>query len=98
MSVQAMALRHIGKPVAVHTRAGAIHYGVLHHVDSQGLFLQRVQPSVPVLGSAKLDVTLLAKMPEDPHVEDVFLPLLFIPLLAASAVYPWYYRPYGYYW
>jgi hypothetical protein len=92
MNVRMMAMRHIGRPVVIHSTYG-VHYGVLHHVDDNGIYLHRTQTGQMVSGSSNPDVVCLDQLSQESNAEQVFFPFFFLPWLALGAVGPW-----GYWW
>ncbi|WP_156040063.1 hypothetical protein [Alicyclobacillus macrosporangiidus] len=84
----------IGQPVVARTRTGVTHYGILHTVTGDGIYLRRVGGGIPRLVSetdvnaANLD--LLQNMPQPTDdVRQAFFPFFFLPFLALAAIGPW---------
>ncbi|KEO81171.1 hypothetical protein [Tumebacillus flagellatus] len=94
--------KHIGRHVCLTCHDGTRHYGVLHSVTRDGVYLRRA----PYGGaSGRADELTVHHADGDQQVdgETVFWPLLFLPFVALAAFSPWYwggygYGGYGYYW
>ncbi len=70
----------VGQPVVVHAH-GRPHYGILHSVNDDGLYLSRVRQA---------GFTSTEEEANDAgSAELVFWPLFFLPWLAIGALYPW---------
>ncbi|GEO26886.1 hypothetical protein AAC03nite_26710 [Alicyclobacillus acidoterrestris] len=89
-NIRALAMKHIGRPVVVHSVYG-VHRGILHHVDQNGMYLRLYQGGGrTVSASEKLSVkTLDSAGGKNVDAEEVFWPLFFIPFAAALALSPW---------
>lgn len=95
-SIRALAQQHIGRHVVVHSRYG-VHYGLLHHVDNNGMYLQLHQGRhISADASTGVNGQVLTELGSNKlDAENVFWPFFFIPFAAAYALYPWWG---GYYW
>ncbi|MBL0387118.1 hypothetical protein JJB07_10690 [Tumebacillus sp. ITR2] len=90
--------KHIGRHVCLTCHDGTRHYGVLHSVTHDGVYLQR-QPYSGVAGRTDELTVQHADGHQPIEGEAVFFPLLFLPFVAlatAAAFSPWGYG--GYYW
>lgn len=89
-SIRNTALRCIGRPVCVHSRQG-IHYGVLHHVDENGIYLRQTRAGTVAWESTPGDRA--AEEPTQDEITLAWFPFLFLPWIALWGLYPW-----GWYW
>lgn len=87
-----VAMRHLGRPVVVHSTYG-VHYGVLHHVDGNGIYLQQMPRGQVLSGEENPIAVPLNQQSGDSDIEKVFFPFFFLPWLALGAIGPW-----GYWW
>ncbi len=81
----------VGQPIYVHCN-GRVHYGVLHSVTTEGLYLRQTNGNRTVSGEQEnsVDVTPLHLAKQtDGDIEEIFWPLFFLPWLAIAALGPW---------
>jgi hypothetical protein len=86
--LHAVAMRHIGRSVVVHSTYG-VHYGVLHHVDGNGIYMHQMRTGQLVTGEENSSVVPLNQLSGDSDIEGVFFPFFFLPFLALAAIGPW---------
>lgn len=81
----------VGQHVVVRTHEGAVHYGILHSVTQEGIYLR------PIRGATSLTTTeteqqpllLGTASPEETDVEQAWFPFFFFPFLALAWLGPW---------
>lgn len=95
-NIRALASRHVGRPVIVHSAYG-VHRGILHHIDNNGMYLQLNQGGTRMASAGdELDIDTLDRLRQETlEANEVFWPFFFIPFAAAFALSPWWYGPYG---
>ena len=88
-----------GQPVCVHAY-GRAHYGVIHHVTADGIYLRQintngVRPVSSRQGDPEIFTTADAERAihhgEAETYDQVFWPFFFLPFLAIAALSPWWY-------
>ncbi|PWK15818.1 hypothetical protein [Tumebacillus permanentifrigoris] len=93
--------KHVGRHVCITCHDGARHYGVVHSVTRDGVYLQRTPYGGSVSAQADESTVQHADRPHAVDGESVFFPLLFLPLVAlavVAATAPYRYGYGGYYW
>lgn len=86
---------YLNQPVTVHTHDGTIHHGILHSVQSNGIYLRQMRGNVGMVsGDGSSSPMLLNISPQaDGDVTEAFFPFFFLPFLAIAALGPW-----GWWW
>lgn len=79
----------VGQPVYVHAN-GRVHYGVLHHVTNDGIYLRKGNATGMASGVSEHELEALPfASQEGVDAEQAFWPFFFLPWLAIGALGPW---------
>ncbi|PWI58710.1 hypothetical protein [Sulfoacidibacillus thermotolerans] len=81
----------VGQPIYVHAH-GRVHHGVLHSINSQGIYLRPLN-SARTVSMHDEQTTEIVPLPlsqqEEIQAEPIFWALFFIPWFAILALGPW---------
>ncbi len=82
---------YIGQRVVVRTNDGAIHHGILHSCDGNGIYLRSIGNGVRMVNTdrAEQSVSLLHELPQNTEITEAWWPFFFLPWLAIAAFWPW---------
>lgn len=82
---------YIGQRVVVRTYDGVTHHGILHTVNTNGMYLRTIRGRAGLAeGTADSAPQLLSnKGSEHGDIEQAWLPFFFLPWLAVAAFWPW---------
>lgn len=88
------ARQYLGQPVIAHCRGGVRHYGIVHNVTQDGIWLRPMPRGTTVSSEAEKVKAITADKPEDLKGETVFFGfapffLPFFTLLALSPFFWW---------
>ncbi|MCY0874692.1 MAG: hypothetical protein OWT28_00170 [Firmicutes bacterium] len=79
----------VGQPVYVQA-GGRTHYGILHHVTSDGIYLRKGNANGMASGVSEHSLeTLPFSTADNTDTEPAFWPFFFLPWLAIGALGAW---------
>lgn len=92
MVTRQQVLPYMNQRVIVHTRDGAVHDGILHAADGNGIYLRRPGTNVRMANASResMSAALLNELPQETEATEAWWPFFFLPWLAIAAFSPWY--------